>query len=273
MHKSIYLHGIENKEDLSFCPMSYSKFKFGDGSIARSFGYDLANHFIAGHKDELLSHENIVLVPSPFTSIPTASSTMTQHFKEAINRFLFQHKKSALLESKIHRYRTYSEDYGSLNFEERLNLISTDTYHLDTAFLMNRMCLFIDDIKITGSHEHVIKKLIEENNLQGSFYFLYYAALQNQTIEANFENYLNYYHVKNMDDVIEITQSPNFVYNTRTIKYILISKPEEAEKFRKSATQEKLKELVNYAIGNNYHLMQEYQNNLNHFIKSVEYGY
>src|SRR6218665_2324102 len=177
---SVYsLHHIHDLNLIPFDAADYSKFKFGDGEVAKAFGQELGRHFIEEQGAALLQEEDIVFVPSPYNAIPTASNALSVFFRDEINQFLFKHNRKALLQSKIHRYKTYSVDYGNLDHEERLRLISSDTYHLDKHFLANRMVLFIDDIKITGSHELIIKKQIEREQLTGKFMFIYYAQLTN----------------------------------------------------------------------------------------------
>lgn len=272
MYSVFARHDISNPEELPFDAAQYSRFKFGDGAIAKDFGCELGRHFVATHGDALLAEEDIVFAPSPYNAIPTASNAMSLFFMEEVNRFLFKHKKKALLQSKIHRYKTYSVDYGNLDHEERIRLISSDTYHLDRRFLENRMVLFIDDIKITGGHEFIIKKQLEQEQIQGRFMFVYYAQLTNKEIPANFENYLNYYSIKERDDLVAVINDDNFIMNTRIIKYILKSESADLMAFIAALKEERLPEMVHYAIGNNYHLMEDYTQNLTQITKHINYG-
>ncbi len=265
-------HAIFDTENIPFSAASYSRFKFGDGEIAQQFGEELAYAFIDAYNIELLTENEIVLIASPYNSIPTASFAMASHFKRVVNHFLYQNNRNALLESKIHRYKTYSEDYGSMSYAERVALISSDTYHLDKTFLKNRWCLFVDDIKITGSHEYVICKQIAEKNMKTNAIFLYYAILQNAEIPPHFENFLNYYEVKNIHDLVNIINNPTFVLNTRTIKYLLTLSQAELKYLIESVSIQQLYLIVNQAISNNYHLMEVYKNNLSHIIHSKKYG-
>ncbi len=264
MYHHYSLHKIEDETDCGFDPSDYSKFKFGDSVATGNFGRQLAAGFLAQNADLLLQHHDIVFLPSPFNCIPTASYFLSQKFKTEVNKFLRDHDKKALLESKIHRYKTYSEDYGSLNFEERLKLISTDTYHVDTKFLTNRLCIFLDDIKITGSHELIIR-------IEGDFMFVYFAELTNKEIAPAFENYLNYHFVKGMDDIAAMLNDPEIQLNTRTIKFILNEK-NSLNSLILEVPKSTFHKIIDYAIGNNYHLMNEYKVNLNKLIKHAEYG-
>ena len=99
----------------------------------------------------------IIILPSPYLSIPTASNFLCYYFKKELNSFLFKNSKKASIESKIYRNQTYVTDYGNLDFEERVKLISNDTYYIDRNFIEGKLCIFVDDIKITGSHEHTVQ--------------------------------------------------------------------------------------------------------------------
>lgn len=272
MYSDFSRHHIDDPARIPFDAVAYSKFKFGDGHIARDFGQELGRHFVEAHGEALLREEDIVFVPSPYHAIPTASNALSLFFRDEVNRFLYRHQRKSLLQSKIHRYKTYTVDYGNLDFEERMRLISSDTYHLDKRFLEDRMVLFIDDIKITGSHEQIIRQQLEREAIQGNFMFVYYAQLTNKAIPANFENYLNYYAVKDRDDLVAIINEDSFIMNTRIIKYILKSDPADLTGFLQAIREERLPEMVNYAIGNNYHLMEDYQYNLTQITNHINYG-
>ena len=114
-----------------------------------------------------------------------------------MNLFLAEHDKKACLESKIYRNQTYVVDYGNLNFEERVKLISNDTYYIDKNIIDGKFCIFVDDIKITGSHELTVNKILNQYNVTGNYVFVYYAELLNKQIHPNIENFYNYYAVNN----------------------------------------------------------------------------
>lgn len=271
MYHYYSLHKIDDDTKLSFSPSDYSKFKFGDSQATNKFGKELAAGFLNQYSNLLLQHNDIVFLPSPFNCIPTASYYLSHKFKTEVNKFLHLHEKKSLLESKIHRYKTYSEDYGNLSFEERLNLISTDTYHVDTKFLTNRLCIFLDDIKITGSHELIIRKILQQNNIEGDFIFIYFAELTNKKIAPVFENYLNYHFVKGNDEIAALLNNPETQINTRTIKFILNEK-NPINSLILAVPQHTFHKIIDYAIGNNYHLMPEYKLNLNKLITHTEYN-
>ena len=74
----------------------------------------------------------------------------------------------------------------------------------DKEFIKGKVLFFIDDIKITGSHERRIKALLESVGFDGTVVFLYYAMYEGEG-HPNIENQLNYGFVKQgKDDLLKI---------------------------------------------------------------------
>ena len=256
-------HKILHENVCSFEAVEYSRFKFGDTFIAEKFADEVFIGFIEQYGNLILEKSEIVILPSPYHSIPTASNFLCSQFKKKLNQFLYQHEKNACVESKIHRNQTYTEDYGSMSFDERINLISNDTYHIDRNFIQGKFCIFLDDIKITGSHEKTIDRILNKFGVNGDFVFVYFAELCNKNINPNIENHYNYYAVKNISDLIKIINSSRFGFNTRIVKYLLKLDEVELLQVIHSISEFKTNELLQLAISNNYHQINEYKNNIN----------
>jgi len=128
----------------------------------------------------------------------------------------------------------------------------------------------MDDIRITGAHEHHVAKMLEEYGLDKSDknYFLYYAELVNSQTNPKIENFLNYHFVKDLVSIDRIIKSDSFLLNTRVIKYILISNHEECKSFLNYQKPVFLQTLYHEAIGNGYHKIENYQRNL-FYLKSI----
>jgi hypothetical protein len=265
---SVYsLHKITGVDVFTFSPAEYSRFKFGDGHIAESFGHALANGFLQQHGNELMSGKQLVILPSPYFAIPTASYAMAAAFKKTINRYLAVNRLPVAEEAKIHRYKTYSMDYGELDAASRLDLILNDKYYMDRHFLQDKLLIFIDDIKITGSHELVIRNLLKQFSLEGeTAWFLYFARLDSKNIHPRIENDLNYSYVKSIHHLEDIINSGNFKVNTRIVKYILNTECAAFEIFITKQTALFRDQLADLAISNGYHEMEEYKNNFLHLL-------
>lgn len=74
MNKRYSLHPIHSADEFTFSPAEYSYFKYGDKSYAEKFAKELFNGFIAQHAELLNTEKEIVVLPSPYMAIPTASN-------------------------------------------------------------------------------------------------------------------------------------------------------------------------------------------------------
>ena len=260
------LHKINNTADFGFNADEYSRFKFGDDLVAKAFGQSLADGFIKDFLEDSAMSEQIVVISSPYCFIPTATFAMKNYFVYQLNHWLAENNKPVVQEAKIHRTITYKEDYGELNAEDRLKLIGNDSFQIDKDFLKDKVLFFLDDIKITGSHEKMILKTVKEYGLNNNIFMLYFAELVNGNIHPNIENHLNYHAVKSVSDLNTIIQSGHFCFNTRIVKYILNCDFESFQQFLEQQTDSFLENLYHLSLGNSYHTIDSYAENFN-FLK------
>lgn len=273
MNKRYSLHKIDSAEEFTFSPAEYSYFKYGDKVYAEKFAKELFEGFISQHEEILDTNKEIVVLPSPYMAIPTASNFLCFYFKKYIDFYLFQKGKKSSVLSKINRNHTYTTDYGNLSFEDRKNLIANDTYYLDKDFLRGKLCIFIDDIKITGSHEYTVNKILDEYDVNADFLFMYYAELTNFDIDPKIENFFNYYTVKDVQDVVKVMSKESFQFNTRIVKYILGLGSSNFDYLTSKIKKHHIDDLLELAISNNYHLIKEYENNINTLTQTeIYYG-
>ncbi|MFD2288087.1 hypothetical protein GJU39_18665 [Pedobacter petrophilus] len=256
------LHKIDNTANFGFDPNDYSRFKFGDDLVARSFGKDLADGFIKYYLTDNRIADQIVVISSPYSFIPTATFAMKNYFVSQLNRWLAENGGLTIQEAKVHRTITYKEDYGELSAEERMNLIGNDSFHIDRDFLEGKTLLFLDDIKITGSHERMILKMAREYGLKNEMHMLYFAELVNKEIHPNVENFLNYHQIKSIFDLERIISNGYFCFNTRVVKYILNTESSSFSIFLERMDHDFIHQLYDLALGNSYHLMDAYADNL-----------
>jgi len=267
LHKSYALHKISSTEEFGFDPDDYSRFKFGDDLVAKDFGEQLADGFISDYLEQNFVEHQMVVISSPYSFIPTATFAMKNYFMHQLNRWLVENGGLVVQEAKVHRTITYKEDYGELSAEDRIKLIGNDSFHIDKHFLEGKTLLFLDDIRITGSHERMILKMAGEYGLNNDMHMIYFAELVNKNIHPNVENTLNYHQVKSVFDLDDIIKGGFFCFNTRIVKYILNADFNSFSIFIKNQTDEFINMLYNLSLGNGYHLIDAYAENLN-FIKS-----
>ena len=265
--KTYSLNKISNRDNLCFSKSEYSRFKFGDATIGYRFGRELAQGFIAEFFNDLLESKDLVVISSPFDYIPTATFSMKDSFLTELNKWLFSNGLPSAIEAKMHRNTTYTQDYGELSAVERMNLISNDTFSIDLEKLLDKTLIFIDDIKITGSHEHVILNTIK--HFKGNTYLVYFAELINKEIDPTIENELNYAYVSDIFKLNDIIFHSVFKMNTRFVKYLLSYHSIEFEKFISDKPLVFKNSLCSNAIGNQYDKIELYQNNLKILINNI----
>ena len=260
---------IDNENEFGFSPVDYSKFKYGAINIAREFGYLLADRFIEKCFKDHYDGRQIVVLPSAFSYIPTASFFMKVFFVEKLNLFLYKNGYPIVQETKINRTVTYREDYGEMSAQDRYNLISGDSFHVDKAYIEDKQLLFLDDIKITGTHERIIIKMLNDAQISNDCYMLYFAELINSNISPKFENYLNNYFVKDLEKVDYIIKNEDFIFNTRVVKYILNANPEDFKAFINNQTHDFKRDILFQAIGNEYFKFENYLDNIDMLMNNI----
>lgn len=279
---TVSVHQINDQNNLPFSKEEYSKFKFGSKSIARKYGKELFEKV----KIEIIKEysqidpQQIVVCSSPYNHVPTATNAMKDYFIEYLNEWLVGVEWPVAQQTKIHRFTSYTEDYGAMSAEQRMELIGGDAFHMDLKFMCNKLVLFMDDIRITGAHEKTIISSASINLASDTEdrystldewctpWFLYYAVLSNDQIDPSIENELNYAAITGLKDIINMMYQRDFTFNTRVVKYILKYDHTEfliaADAWRIWKGIDLLETLYHLAIGNSYHLVPEYQQNLNY---------
>lgn len=266
MTENYSLHKIYSDKEFPFSPEEYSKFKFGDKNISRKFGFTLATGFIKQFLSVHPIEQQIVVASSPYDFIPTATFAMKNYFVQKLNEYLVEKGVPVVQETKIHRTVTYKEDYGALSAEDRMKLIGNDKFHMDYKFVEGKTVIYMDDIRITGSHEKMIKNSLLSKVYTGETdraIFVYFAELANPNINPTVENILNYYFVKDLFTLDRVLKNEDWIPNTRVVKYILKKRDDEQfEVFIQFQPMKLLQTVYHLAIGNSYHLMDEYKENI-----------
>lgn len=269
---------VQSRESLGFSPGMYSRFKYGSKDAAREMGRDLANKFIMSDQFKeyckMYKHRRIVILPSPYNFIPTATFALKDYFIPVLNRRLAELHLPPVQEAKIYRAHSYNEDYGAMSAEDRKVAIGSESFHTDVEFLKDKFAIFLDDIRITGSHEERINEMIQrldmtniESNIE--LMYMYYAELKNSSEDPKVENYLNYYDIKDLLCINKIIKNETFLFNTRNTKYILGRTEQEFNNFINYQSDTFRETLYHYAIGNSYHLCEEFRTNFSTLQKSI----
>jgi hypothetical protein len=254
------MHTISLLKDNKFSEetyVDYSKFKHGSKNVARKFGKGLAKKII--EENFLEGIKNLIIYPAPYKNIPTASSALKDYLLASLSMD-FLNKGISVKEGKIYRQYSYDDDYGQMNREERDKAISSDIFSIDKNFIdPTDTLVFIDDIKITGSHEQRIKELLEREEITNPVMFIYLYEYTGE--DAVTEHRLNHHSVNNLKDVNDIIRNDKFIFNTRVIKYILKADISEFVNFIDYQSDIFQETLFRYSVLNDYHQNEKYRMN------------
>jgi hypothetical protein len=232
---------------------AYSKFKHGSKAQARLFGKKIS---------EICNFEKdckLICYSAPYDNIPTASNA----FKDFLLLFCssqFLEKNIRVKQGKIHRAYSYDKDYGLMSKEQRENAISSDLFNIDTSFIGgDEFLVFIDDIKITGSHEKRIHELIKREKITNKVIFIYIAEYIGGNVQV--EHLLNSNSVNTLEDIDHLIRNEGFIFNTRVIKFILKAPAKDFISFIMSQSNSFKETLFCSALLNNYHTNDIYRVN------------
>lgn len=255
------LYKIDDAQAIPFSVGDYSRFKYGDSQIAKRFGASLAHAFLAAHP-EIARLPAINLFSSPYQFIPTATYPLAYSFLEELNFYRLKQGLPAAKFSRIFRHTTYTQDYGQMSAAMRRELIGADLFNFEGIRSSDEFLILIDDILITGSHEYVVGKALQQAGYSNPHRYLYFAELINKAIDPAIENELNYASVHSYIDFKAILISPDFQFNTRNVKYMLGLPANAFLELSAVIKKEKLHQMATMAIGNDYHLKPELRENL-----------
>jgi hypothetical protein len=255
-----FLHGFSNLDNIPFQPADYSKLKFGSDSIAKEFGYKLADGFFAAHSEMLLKTQSVV-IPSPYNYIRNAATVMSEHFVDRLNHLLINNGGHNVEWSVIHRKVSYINDYGFLDKEKRKELINGDVFHINKGFIEGKNIILIDDVCITGTHEEKLIDILNENDIHNNTFFLYFAKYVNGTVGADIEAALNFSGIKTLEDFVQLTKEPNHNLIVRPIKFLMNQKHVDFVRIIDEFDHTFIQKLYYGCLGEGYHKIDSYKKN------------
>lgn len=271
-HKSFAAHTFSGLDTLPFKAEDYSRLKFGCDDVARKFGHELAEKFFAAHTAELLANRCVV-IPSPYNHVKNAASVMTEHFVNRINHLLVRASGEHVETSIIHRKVSYTNDYGFLGKEQRRSLIDNDHFFMNRDFLKGKTLIFIDDVRITGTHEEKLVEILNREKLENDSFFLYYGDYAHRGVGCDIEGAINFAAVATIDDYVEMAKNPRHHLIVRPIKFLL---KQDEKDFRRALAQMPIEFMIKVyegCLGEGYYRIPEYQSNFGRIAEAVEAHY
>lgn len=253
------VHKFSSLDALPFLASDYSKLKFGSDSVAKQFGYELADKVFRDHAPLLLANRCVV-IPSPYNYVQNAASVMARHMADRLNHHLVNANGIPVEWTVIHRKVSYTNDYGFLQKEQRRALIDNDEFHFNAQFVEGKVLLFVDDVVITGTHEEKLCEIMDKAKMTNASLFLYYGEAE-KDIPPETEAGLNFAGIQTLEDYTKLTNEPNHHIIVRPIKFLLSRPSSELEQALGQMTTEKVRDLYHGCLGEGYHRIPSYQEN------------
>jgi hypothetical protein len=254
------VHEFWDLETSKFIPAEYSQLKFGSNAIAKKFGCELADDTFFKYADILLAN-SVVVIPSPYNHVENAATIMTRHFVDRLNHLLVNANGSHVEYSTIHRKISYISDYGFLNKEQRKGLIGNDSFFLNKDFYKDKLVIFVDDVRITGSHEEKLQEILGTEDIYNDRMFLYYADYRGNSPEV--EAQINFAGIKDIWDYIDLSVEEGHNIIVRPIKYILSRNAADFNQLLTALPSSKREKIYSGALGEGYYKVPAYQENFN----------
>jgi hypothetical protein len=204
-------------DDRPFDAGAYSRFKYGSEREAAGYGTRLAALLLDVHP-ALPEHErDVVLASAAYKHTPSAAHAA------------FRALHAGLLDlgvfvpvTRIRRENVVEGDYGTLGAADRERLMRENGLSVDRAAVRGKHVVVLDDVRITGSHERSIDRLMATVS-PASVTFLYLLELDagQAAADPTFEDRLNHQQVRDLPSYGALLDGEPCVLNARSVKAVL----------------------------------------------------
>lgn len=255
-HFTLYKFG--SLKSAPFDVEEYSRLKFGSDRVAKKFGRQMADQFFHEFY-QLLTTTRCVVIPAPSTTVPVAATLLAKHFFDRLNSRLAQLNHAPVEMTHVHRDMTYNNNYADLQADERRKLLAGDSQYFNRDFVKGKHIIFVDDVRITGSHEEKLESVLKALKLpNGRTYaaFCRYTG-NNPAIEGK----LNHCYIRDAKDLVRIAHEHGHIMTTRAIRLLLEYDNHKFDELLQQAPDVFLESAYHAAIVKGYNKIPEYEQN------------
>jgi hypothetical protein len=250
------VHTFDDLETSTFCPRDYSRLKFGSDVIARKFGDEMAEKFFSEHYD-VLTTDRCVIIPSAFNVVEIAATILARHFMNRLNDLLSREGHRLVEWTTMHRTMSYVADYSFLPKEERAAMLEADKLYINRDFIDGKVLLFVDDVTITGSHEHKIVDFLKSHRLNNPRVFCYYARYLGET--ADIEAALNQASISGAEEYMQLIREPGHHLVVRAVRFLLDQPIDELKSVLRFADGPFVDRLYHACLAKEYDKLETYR--------------
>lgn len=235
---------------------AYSKFKYGDREQAGLYADELTEVILESDLAQLYrGTQPLVVSASAYKRLCTAAQSVADG---VLLRLKWAGYDAAA--GRIKRARLTEGDYGTMSAQERAFWMANNGLSLDKELFYGRHVIIVDDVRITGSHEHAIAKLFETLPI-ASLTSAYVIEIDPDLAarDTKIEDRMNHACIKTLHDLyLLMWEQDQYAMNARTVKFVL-SRPQDMLKlFLEKLTGEELRALHVGMMDDGYYAMTAY---------------
>ncbi|GII99930.1 phosphoribosyl transferase-like protein [Sediminihabitans luteus] len=202
----------------------YSRFKHGDGLVARELGTALAEEFVAAHARTLRG--DVVVTSSGYDVAPPAARSLLGPFVGTLRRLLDARdargaRGVTVRTVTVHRSAPSDGDYAAMGRDARAAALGAHDLHLGAGGdVRHAHVLALDDVRVTGVHERAMDAALRSAGARRVDH-LYVVDAHLLGADPTVESRLNTVAVRDVDDLARLAASPGFVPNARVTRMLL----------------------------------------------------
>lgn len=253
-HYSLYK--FSSLKSAPFDTEEYSRLKFGSDRVARKFGRQLADAFFHEFY-QVLTTQKCVVIPAPSAGVPVAATLIANHFFNRLNARLANVGHLPVEMTHVHRDMTYNNNYADLEKEQRQKLLAGDAQYFNRDFVKGKHIIFIDDVRITGSHEEKLESVLKSIKLTNSRTYVSFCRYTGSM--ASIEGKLNHCYIRDAKDLVRMAHEHGHVMTTRAIRLLLEYDSRRIDELLQQAPDAFLESAYYAAIVKGYNLVPEYE--------------
>ncbi len=230
---------------------AYSKFKYGDGTIAHYYSHALFR--LLEHNGDVSRETPLFVGGSAYHRTPTAAVAIARKLLQTLCEYRY-----SAFPLRI-RCAPYASDYGAMDIPARAKTMSGTSLNVAPELWgqgRGNTVVIVDDIRITGMHEQELVTFLERCAV--STVFFCYVAILDQADGMKYpriEDTLNHAFVQRLEQVVDIVGRPHFYPNARLCKFILNADLHEVADFGKRIPGSVLGQLLRYMEADGYSLL------------------
>lgn len=244
------------------CPVEYSRFKYGDGEAANTYGTMLAEKTL---EEEIVGNGRYAVTSSGYKVTPPASHSMLASFVDKLRQ---ASPKTVLTPFKINRGVLTQGDYASMGAAEREEIMEKNGLSMPEDF-DNSVdgVIALDDILVTGSHERMLHKLFIRSGLSETpISYAYILKVEDDNTDPRVEAEINHCAIRSLSHVAQLSRETSlFVPNARICKMVVSSDQASIEEFCSSVDDSVLETILRYIEGDELHEMDTYRSGVEVF--------